>query len=78
MAVSPETVSRLLSDQVALIAQPDLRAFYEAHAVTPSVELRDWDYGESGQTYPCWLVWRNNGANSGIAYCEHGFGPGNP
>lgn len=78
MAVSPEQVRRLVSEQVALISQPDLRAFYEVHAVAPSVEMRDWDYGESGQKYPCWLVWRNEEANTGIAYCELGFGPGDP
>jgi hypothetical protein len=45
------------------------------HLVEPS-ELRcAWDYGEPGQTYPCWLVAEVRARDVGIVFCEHGFGP---
>lgn len=46
--------------------------------VTPRCEDRGWDYGEIGQTYPCWIVAEHPSSNTAIAYCEHGFGPKNP
>ena len=48
--------------------------------VEPKVVMRDWDYGPTGQQYPCWAVLDDDPANSatGIAYCEYGFGPEQP
>jgi hypothetical protein len=44
--------------------------------VTPYVEDRSWDYGE---TFPCWIVLDDRDASdTGIAYCEFGFGPTSP
>ena len=37
--------------------------------------LRDWDYGEKGQQYPCWMVLNDVGHSAEITYCEFGFGP---
>jgi len=35
-----------------------------------------WDYGEQGQTFPCWTVAVDTEApRVGIIHCEHGFGP---
>jgi hypothetical protein len=40
--------------------------------------LRGWDYGKPGEEFPCWLVLEHAASNTGIAYCEHGFGPSMP
>jgi len=39
---------------------------------------REWDYGVPGQTYPCWSVLNHIESNTGIAFCEFGFGPRSP
>jgi hypothetical protein len=47
--------------------------------VPPHAEARLWDYGEPGQTFPCWIVLDDKAASAtGIAYCEFGFGPKAP
>jgi hypothetical protein len=42
--------------------------------VEPRATLRDWDYGAPGQQHLCWIV-LDDGSDTGIAYCEEGFGP---
>ncbi|CAG0933531.1 hypothetical protein TFLX_03094 [Thermoflexales bacterium] len=34
--------------------------------------------GKKGQTYPCWIVLEHKESNTGIAYCDYGFGPKDP
>jgi hypothetical protein len=44
--------------------------------VEPCLALRDWDYGQPNQRFPCWTVLDDPaGSGGGIAYSEHGFGP---
>ncbi len=33
----------------------------------------DWDYGEEGEQYNCWLVCVDTDSNTTIVYCEEGF-----
>lgn len=46
--------------------------------VEPQVLLRAWNYGEDDEAYPCWSVLDHTKSSTGIAYCEFGFGPGQP
>lgn len=46
--------------------------------VPPRWEQREWDYGEAGQTLPCWIVAEHAESNTAFAYCEQGFGPERP
>jgi hypothetical protein len=46
--------------------------------VEPMPVLRGWDYGTPDQAYPCWAVLNHPQSNTGIAYCEFGFGPSAP
>ena len=55
-----------------VIAQ--LRSFMVARVP----QMRAWDYGAAGDAYPCWLVLAQKSQNTGIAYCESGFGPRMP
>ncbi len=40
--------------------------------------MRAWDYGTPGEKFLCWVVLEHAASNTGIAYCEHGFGPTMP
>jgi hypothetical protein len=57
---------------------PDLLAAVRPLLVVPRMEMREWDYGVEGQTYPCWFVLEHQPSKSGIAYCAEGFGPTYP
>jgi len=46
--------------------------------VVPRYEMREWNYGEAGQEFPCWVVLDHVPTNTCIAYCEYGFGPSTP
>ena len=46
--------------------------------VVPRCEMREWDYCDLGQTFPCWIVLDHVPTNTCIAYCEYGFGPSSP
>jgi hypothetical protein len=46
--------------------------------VQPRSIVRAWDYGAPDEAYACWSVLEHPKSNSGIAYCEQGFGPANP
>ncbi|TQV83609.1 hypothetical protein [Denitrobaculum tricleocarpae] len=71
-------VSQLVEEEIALIERPELAEAIRASLVLPRLESREWDYGEEGQTYPCWIVVEHKESNTGIAYCEQGFGPSSP
>ena len=63
-------LSRIVSAGVLDAMQPLL--------VSPRYELREWDYGEPGQKFPCWIILDHSLTNTCIAYCEHGFGSSSP
>jgi hypothetical protein len=46
--------------------------------VEPYPVEREWNYGAPGQKYVCWTFFEHPESNTGIAYCEHGFGPEYP
>jgi hypothetical protein len=46
--------------------------------VQPTSVIRAWDYGAPDEAYPCWSVLEHPKSNTGIAYCEQGFGPRDP
>ena len=46
--------------------------------VPRACEMREWDYGASGERFVCWVVPEHQASNTCIAYCEHGFGPADP
>lgn len=61
--------------ELARISEPSTVALIRSLLVQPRCEQRPWDYGEPGQTYPCWIVAEHPASNTAFAYCEHGFGP---
>ena len=75
MAISVSEVAALVEAQVAGVADPKAIALIRSLLVRPRCELRPWDYGAPGTEYPCWIVAEHVASQTGIAYCEQGFGP---
>lgn len=73
-----DTFQTTFSAQVDRIDQPELVACIEKHLIKSRLEDREWDYGDVGQTFPCWICLEDRRSNTAIAYCEQGFGPTNP
>ena len=43
--------------------------------VHPYPVERAWDYGVVGEHFTCWTVLEHRASNTGIAFCDEGFGP---
>ena len=71
-------IEALVARQVEGIRQPDLVRAIRPLLVPPRCEPRPWDYGAPSQTYPCWIVLEHQPSNTGIAFCELGYGPSYP
>ena len=70
-----ESITCLLRAQLDEISDGSIRDQINRLLVAPRLEHRIWDYGSEGQTFPCWLVLEHRGSNTGIFYCDEGFGP---
>jgi hypothetical protein len=78
MAIDSETLKALVQCELARVADTRVTAHIRSLLVKPTPMPRDWDYGVEGQQYVCWNVLEHHPSNTGIAYCESGFGPGAP
>jgi hypothetical protein len=78
MALTAATIQALIEAEISSLQDSRVVSHIRSLLVEPTEILREWDYGESGQTFPCWLVLSHLQSNTGIAYCEFGFGPKNP
>lgn len=72
------TVNQLMERELASIRDHTLLALIRSLRVEPYSIEREWDYGDPGQRYPCWTVLEHRPSNTGVAYCERGFGPTHP
>jgi hypothetical protein len=71
-------IARLVDEELAGISDPALGAAIRRLLVTPYAVDRHWDYGHPSEKYTCWTVLEHPPSNTGIAYCELGFGPLHP
>jgi hypothetical protein len=71
-------IMTLVEKELSRISDPVLVAAIRRLLVKPYAVEREWNYGRPGQTYPCWTVLEHPPSNTGIAYCESGFGPSDP
>ncbi len=69
-------ITTLVDAQLKEVSDETVRSLIQSHRVAPRCEPRPWDYAESNQTYPCWIVLEHR--DVAVAYCEQGFGPRNP
>lgn len=73
--MNKEAVQLLLKSELESISDELVLNQLRTLLVEPRCELREWDYGEEGQKYPCWIVADHPPSNTCIAFCDQGFGP---
>jgi hypothetical protein len=78
MPITPAEIKSLIAREIAGLRDQRVVSHILALLVEPSVVIREWDYGAAGEAYPCWAVLDHVESNTGIAYCEFGFGPRTP
>ena len=70
-----ESIASILRTQLDEISGDSIRDQIRRLLIAPRVEHRVWDYGSDEQTFPCWFVLEHLESNTGIVYCDEGFGP---
>jgi len=75
MSIDANILKTVIAAELAGLSDERIIDHIRAHLIEPAPELKDWDWGDAGQQYPCWIVFTHASSNTGIAYCEHGFGP---
>jgi hypothetical protein len=78
MAITVDTIKTLVENELRRVSDSRVIAHIQGMLVEPHIVLHDWDYGEPGQQYPCWMVLDDPKTGAKIAYCEYGFGATNP
>jgi hypothetical protein len=78
MAINTETLKALVENELVRIADTRVTTHIRSLLIEPRPVLRDWDYGVKGQQFVCWNALKHGASNTGIAYCESGFGPQTP
>jgi hypothetical protein len=78
MTGTASTIEALVEDEIGRIEQPELVALARKLRIPARLEDVPWDYGNEGQTYPCWIVLEHLPSNTAVAYCSQGFGPSYP
>ena len=76
--LTTNAVSSLVRKELDHITDPEILNRIRELLVAPHSVERDWDYGHVGERFICWTVLEHPPSNTGIAYCEQGFGPSNP
>ncbi|HEV7693542.1 MAG TPA: hypothetical protein VGO52_22095 [Hyphomonadaceae bacterium] len=78
MALDAVVLKSLIAADLSKMPDERVLAHVRKHLVEPRPVLRDWDYGAPGEQFVCWSVFEHPPSNTGIAYCEQGFGPKMP
>jgi len=76
--LSPEEVSSIVGKELACINDSALLSRIRQLLIKPYAVEQDWDYGRDGERFTCWTVLEHSPSNTGIAYCQQGFGPSDP
>jgi hypothetical protein len=78
MSIDAQKQTALVDGELAELSDSRVVAHIQALRGEPAITMRRWDYGREEERYPCWTVLCHSSSNTGIAYCEHGFGPRSP
>jgi len=78
MTTTADSIRVRIEAELGLVRDPRVIAHIHSMLVPPQPQMRVWDYGNPGDSYQCWLVLAHEPSNTGIAYCEYGFGPEMP
>ncbi len=78
MTVTATQLLEIVAKELADLNDARITAHVQSLLVPPVPVVRGWDYGAADEAYPCWSVLEHMKSNTGIAYCESGFGPKDP
>jgi hypothetical protein len=73
-----KAVTEVVERELAAISDPAVRDLVHRLRVEPYPVERDWDYGAPSERYVCWTVLEHGSSNTGVAFCDAGFGPTHP
>ena|SRR6266446_3432651 len=76
MLIDADTLRILIEHELESVSDARVLNYIRGMLVAPEIVLRNWEYAEPGQQYPCWTVLKEAPHSGGIiGYCEYGFGP---
>ena len=78
VTISAPRLIEIVTAELGQLSDPRVLAHVRALLVPPIPVIRGWDYGTADEAYPCWSVLEHTKSNTGISYCESGFGPKSP
>ncbi len=78
MTVTAHHLVELVESEVTQLGDARVTAHVRRLLVPPYSVMRGWDHGIEDEAFPCWTVLEHSASNTGVAYCENGFGPGSP
>jgi hypothetical protein len=78
MSVTAASLTALIEGELSVVKDSRVTVHIRGLLVPPEPQMRVWDYGKPGEVHPCWIVLAEKSSNTGIAYCEYGFGPAIP
>jgi hypothetical protein len=68
----------LFDSELEKIDQQAVVECIEKFRIPPRLQYLNWDYGEEGQQYPCWIAVEDPGTGTAVVFCQQGFGPQYP
>ena len=78
MPVDATRVKELVAAELRRFRDPAVLPRVGHLLVEPRPVERQWDYGSPDEWLVCWVALEHRESNTGIAYCDSGFGPENP
>lgn len=76
--MTSSAITELVEAELSRISNSAMVAAIRGHLVAPYPVDRAWDYRRHGERFTCWTVLEHPPSNTGISYCEAGFGPTHP
>jgi len=70
-------IRKLVNAELAKVIDPSRRAAIQAILVLPQILHLEWNYGNQGERFECWLVGLSIRGER-LVYCDAGFGPTYP
>jgi hypothetical protein len=76
MKADATIVGTLVEVELSRMQDAKVVALAREFGIEPRCEVRSWSYAEN--EHSCWLIFAHPESNTGVAYCEEGFGPARP
>ena len=73
-----DEVTQLVQAELGKVTLPEIVEAIQPLLITPQMHMRNWDYGASGEAFPCWTILEHKESGTDIVYSDFGFGPTSP